>query len=72
MLAEAEVVVRREVDDLLAVVGTDGALFVVEYPQLEEGSALLQIVELGGEMGQLGARCGGRGHGNNRKPFVYG
>ena len=60
MVAEAEVVVGGEVDDALAVVGADGGLLVVEHAQLEEGSALLEIVELGGEVGELRA-CGGCG-----------
>ena len=58
MIAEAEVVVGGEVDDALAVVGADRGLLVVEDAQLEVGSALLQVVELGGEMGELGAVCG--------------
>ena len=40
VIAEAEVVVGGEVDDLLAVVGADGGLLVVEHAQLEVGSAL--------------------------------
>ena len=38
----------------LAVVGADGGLLVVEVAQFEEGSALTEVVELGGEVGELG------------------
>ncbi len=72
MVAEAEVVIAGEVDDLLAVVGTHGALLVVEYAQLEEGSALLQVIELRGEMSKLRTRGGSGGHRHNRKPFTAG
>ena len=40
VVAEAEVVVGGEVDDLLAVVVADGGLLVVENAQLEVGAAL--------------------------------
>ena len=63
VVAEAEVVVGCEVDDTLAVVGADGSLLVVEYAQLEEGAALAKVVELGGEMGKLGAFGGSGSHG---------
>ena len=62
MVAEAEVVVGGKVDDALAVVGADGSLLVVEHAQLEEGAALAEVVELGGEMGKLGAFGGCGGH----------
>jgi hypothetical protein len=62
VVAEAEVVVGGEVDDTLAVVGADGGLLIVEYAQLEEGAALAEVVELGGEMGKLGAFGGCGGH----------
>ncbi len=38
VVAEAEVVVAGEVDDLAAVVGADGGLDVVELAELEEGA----------------------------------
>ena len=44
VVAEAEVVVGGEVDDLLAVVGADGALLVFKLAQLEVGAALLEVV----------------------------
>jgi hypothetical protein len=64
VVAEAEVVVRGEIDDALAVVGADGGLLVVELAQLEECSTLTQIVELGGEVGELRTFCGCGRHGN--------
>ena len=70
VVAEAEVVVDGEVDDLLAVVGADGGLLVVEHAQFEVGAALRELVELGGEVGELGAGGGRGGHRDNRKPFV--
>lgn len=72
MVAEAEVVVTGEVDNLLAIVSADRALFVIEDTQLEEGSALSEVVELGGEVGKLGTRAGSGGHRDNRKPFAGG
>ena len=72
MFTEAEVVVAGEIDDLLAVVRADGALLVVEHAQLEEGSALPEVFELGGEVGKLGTRRGSGGHRDNRKPFALG
>ena len=68
MVAEAEVVVGGEVDDLLAVVVTYGGLLVFEDAEFEEGSALLEVFDLGGEMSELGAGRGSAGHGCNRKP----
>ena len=59
---QAEVVVGGEVNDSLAVVGADGGLLVVEHARLEEGAALAEVVELGGEMGKLGAFGGCGGH----------
>jgi hypothetical protein len=55
VVAEAEVVVRGEVDDLLAVVVADRGLLVVEHPEAEEGAALAEFVELGCEMRELPA-----------------
>jgi hypothetical protein len=56
VIAEAEVVVGSEVDDLAAVVCADGALNVVKFAQAEEGSGVAEAVELGGEGGE-GRRC---------------
>jgi len=72
IVAEAEVVVGREVDDALAVVGADGGLLVVEHTQLEECSLYTQGVELGSEMGKLRAFGGCGGHRNYLKPFRAG
>ena len=72
VVAEAKVVIGREVDDALAVVGADGSLLVVEFAQLEEGSALTKVVKLGGKVGELRAFGGCGGHGNNRKPLRAG
>lgn len=72
MVAEAEIVVAGEVDNPLAVVGADGALLVIQHAEPEEGSALFQIIQLGGEMGKLRARGRTGGHRHNRKPFAGG
>jgi hypothetical protein len=72
VIAEAEVVVGGEVDDALAVIGTDGGLLVVEFAQFEEGSPLAEVVELGSEMSELGAFGGCGSHGINRKPLGAG
>jgi len=53
MIAKTEVVVGGEIDDLLAVIGADGPLFIFKDAQLEVCSALLQIVKLFGQMGKL-------------------
>ena len=58
VVAEAEVVVAGEVDDLAAVVGADGALLVVEDAQAEVGAVVAEVVERGGEVGELGALGG--------------
>ena len=55
VVAEAEVVVAGEVDDLFAVVVADGGLGVVEDAEPEEGSALAEVLQLGGEVGELRA-----------------
>src|SRR5580704_9730940 len=72
VIAEAEVVVGGEIDDALAVIGTDGGLLVVEFAQFEEGSPLAEVVELGSEMSELGAFGGCSSHGINRKPLGAG
>ena len=68
MVAEAEVVVGGEVDNALAVVSADGCLLVFEHTQIEEGPELLEIVELGGEVGELRTRGGCGGHDCYAKP----
>ena len=69
VVAETEVVVGGEVDDSLAVVGADRGLLIVELAQFEVGSALAEIIELGGEMGELGAFRGCGGHKKHLKPL---
>src|ERR1700746_207522 len=69
MVAEAEVVIGGEIDDALAIVGTDGGLLVVQLAQFEVGSALTEVVKLGCEVGELRVFCGCGGHGINRKPL---
>ena len=54
VVAQAEVVVAGEVDDLAAVVVADGGLLVVEDAQAEVGAAGAQVVERGGQVGELG------------------
>ena len=56
MVAQAEVVVAGQVDDLAAVVVADRGLLVVEHAQPEVGAAGAQVVERGGEVGELGTR----------------
>ena len=68
VIAKAEVVVGGEVNDALAVIGTDGGLLVVELAQFEEGSPPAEVVELGSKMGELGAFGGCGSHGINLKP----
>lgn len=62
VVAEAEVVVGGEVDDLFAVVGADGGLDVIEDAEAEVGAFLAELVELIGEVLQLGARGRGVSH----------
>ena len=57
---------------MLAVVGADRGLLVVEHAQLEEGAALAEVVELGGEVGKLGAFGGCGGHEIYLNPFMAG
>ena len=58
MVAEAEIVVAGEVDDLFAVVGADGGLLIVEDAEAEVGAAGAQIIKGGGEVGHLGSGGG--------------
>ena len=73
VVAQAEVVVGGEINDLLAVVPADRALHIFELAQAEVRAVGAQGVKLGGEVGQLGTglqslgrgeRCGS-GHGNS-------
>jgi hypothetical protein len=47
---QAKIVVRGQVDDLLAVEGADRGLLVFEHPQLEVRAPGLEFVELVGEI----------------------
>ena len=47
MRGQAEVIVRGEVDDLLAVEGADGGLLVLEHAQFEVRAFGFEFVELG-------------------------
>ena len=40
MVAEAEVIVGREIDDALAVIGADWGLLIIQFTKLEESTAL--------------------------------
>ena len=63
VIAEAEIVVGGEIDDPAAVVGADRGLDVVEDAQAKMGALLPKLVELGGEVLELGAFGEGSGHG---------
>ena len=59
---QSEIVVAGEVDDALAVVGADRFLLVVQHAELEVGAARFQVVELLGEVAELGTSGGRGGH----------
>jgi hypothetical protein len=50
MCSQAEVIVRSQVDDFLAVKGADRGLLIVEDAQAEMCALGLEIVELAGEV----------------------
>ena len=58
MRGQAEIIVRRKVDDFLAVEGADGSLLVVEHAQAEMRALGLELVEL---VGEIRKRIGSRG-----------
>ena len=58
VVGQAEIVVAGQVDDLAPVVVADGGLLVVEHAQPEVRAFGAEIVEHGGEVGELGAGCG--------------
>ena len=60
MRGQAEVIVRSQVDDLLAVEGADRGLLVVEHAQAEVGALGFELVEL---VGQVRKRVGAGGGG---------
>ena len=63
---QPEIVVRREIDDLLAVEGAHRRLLVVEHAQLEVGALLLEVIQLVGEERE---RIGASGGSCHRDPF---
>ena len=66
---QPEVVVGREVDDLLAVEGAHRPLLILQHTQLEVRAFLLQVVELVGEEGErVGASGGGCHESPRNKP----
>ena len=67
---QAEIVVRGEVDDLLAVESADGRLLVFEHAQTEVRALRLELVHLVGEIRERIA-AGLRGHGSYFAPFGY-
>jgi hypothetical protein len=48
VFAESEVVIRSEVNDLLAVVGADWSLYVVKHAKIKVSTALFEFVQLSG------------------------
>ncbi len=62
MRGQAEVIVRGQVDDFLAVEGADRGLFIVEDAQAEVRALGFEIVELVGEVGKRIGAGGGCGH----------
>ena len=60
MRGQAEIIVRGQVDDLLAVEGADRRLLVFEHAQVEVRALGFEIVEL---VGQVGKRIGAGGGG---------
>ena len=67
VIAEAKVVVGGEIDDQPSVVGADRGLRIVKHAQAEVRAFLLQLVELGGKVLELGARGERSGHGVPRR-----
>src|SRR5271165_6546188 len=60
MRGQAQIIIRRQVDDFLAVKRADGRLLVIEHAQLEVRALGLEVVELVGEIRErVGAGCGG-------------
>src|SRR6516164_2451304 len=60
MRRQPQVIVRRQVDDPLAIKRADRSLLVLEHPQAEVGALLLQVVELVAEIGKridASSRC---------------
>ena len=60
MRGQSEIIVRGEVDDLLAVERADRRLLVLEHAQLEVRAFGFEFVELVGEIRErIGAGCSG-------------
>src|SRR4029077_13524559 len=64
MRGQAEVIVRRQVNDFLAVEGADRCLLIIEDAQAEMRALGLEIMEL---VGQVGQRIGAGGGGCHRE-----
>ena len=78
MRGQAEVIVRGEVDDFLAVEGADRGLLVIEHAQAEVRALGFEVVELVGEIGKRIGAGGGCCHlvalrlqGTERNRIVY-
>ncbi len=60
MRGQPQIIVRRQVDDLLAVERADRRLLVLQHAQLEVRAFGFEFVELAGEIRErVGAGCGG-------------
>ena len=60
MRSQSQIIVRRQVDDLLAIESADRRLLVVEHAKLEVRALGLEFVELIGEIRErIGAGCSG-------------
>jgi hypothetical protein len=55
VIAQAQVVIRGEVDDAVTVIGAGRSLGVVEDAEAEMGALCFEFVELGCEVLELGA-----------------
>src|SRR3974390_500047 len=70
MRRQPQVVVRRQVDDPFAVERTHRRLLVLEHAQLEVGAALLQVVELVGEVSKRVGASSSRHESLRREPDI--
>jgi hypothetical protein len=66
VVGQAEVVVAGQVDDLFAVVVTDGGLLVIENAEPEVGALGAEFIKRSSQVSKLGT-CGGLGHGGYLK-----
>src|SRR5689334_10356138 len=63
MGAKSQIVIRSEVDHLLAIKCANGRLLVVQYPELEVRASILQFIELIGEIRKRISASSGGCHG---------